>query len=281
MERLPESAWERYLRDYNEGLGLVYERLILNDYLEALWRRYSLQAVVEAPLFGMAGVTGINSVHLARLGCRVTLVDDDERRLAGVRRIWSELGLTAGFEFVADMCSLPFGDNAFDLAWQWAGLWYLPNPEALIGDLCRVSRRLVFLAMPNPHQPGYLLRKHVAEPEFIQFVDEKWTDMRRVRGVVESRGYRVVEQGVMDVPPWPDTVMPVAELLRRLGIRSQRLQERFSGDSWQWSTMDYYLGRAPEMREQVLRYAWLERSRLPRALKALWAHHRYLLAERT
>jgi hypothetical protein len=121
----------------------------------------------------------------------------------------------------------------------------------------------------------------VAEPEFFQYVDERWTDIRRVRGVVEGHGYRVIVQGVMDVPPWPDTVMPAAELLGKLGIRSQWLQARFSGDAWQWSTMDYYLGKAPAMREQVLRYAWLERSRLPRFLKSFWAHHNYLLAVRT
>ena len=272
------EGWERYLTDYNEGLGLVYERLVLNEYLEALWRRYSLQEVIEAPIFGMAGVSGINSVHLARLGCRVTLVDDNERRLDGVRRIWGELGLPVSFELNPQMCVLPFADGSFDLAWQWAGLWYLQDPQALLAELCRVSRRLVFVAMPNPKQPGYLLRKHVAEPEFFTTVDERWTDIGRIRATIEGQGYHVLEQGIMDVPPWPDTVMPMAELLQRLGIRWQWLQRRFSGNSWQWSTMGYYLGRQPQLAEQVLRHAWLERSRLPRWLKGLWAHHRYVLA---
>ncbi|MBC7223914.1 MAG: hypothetical protein H5T59_06540 [Anaerolineae bacterium] len=83
---------------------------------------------------------------------------------------------------------------------------------------------------------------------------------------------------MLDVPPWPDTVMPAAELLRRLGIRSRRLEERFSGQSWTWSTMAYYLGQQPDLRERVMRYAFLDRARLPWQLKAIWAHHRYLLA---
>jgi hypothetical protein len=82
------------------------------------------------------------------------------------------------------------------------------------------------------------------------------------------------------VPPWPDTVMPAAELLRRLGIRSEKLEDRFSGDGWQWSTMDYYLGRRPEFREMVDRYAFLERLPLPWRVKAVWAHHRYLLSSK-
>jgi SAM-dependent methyltransferase len=274
------AAWEHNLTDYNEGLGLVYERLVLNDYLERLARAYDLRQVIEAPLYGMAGVSGINSVHLARLGCEVTLVDDNERRMDGVRRIWRELSLTADFTYSADMRILPYPDASFDLAWQWAGLWHLPDSEALLTELCRVSRGLVFVAMPNPRQPGYLLRKYLVEPEFFSTIDERWTSIGRVRRVLEARGYRVIERGVMDVPPWPDTVMPVAQLLRRLGIRSAKLQRHFSGAAWQWSTMDYYLGRRPELREMVMKHAWLERSSLPVWAKGLWAHHRYLLATR-
>ncbi|MHB0876786.1 MAG: class I SAM-dependent methyltransferase [Anaerolineae bacterium] len=274
------EVWERYLTDYNEGLGLVYERFILNNYLENLARRHNLTDVVEAPLYGMAGVSGINCVHLARLGCRVALVDDNATRLEGVRRIWSELGLTAAFVLSPEMRALPFASASFDLAWQWAGLWYLPDAEALLTELCRVSRHLVFVAMPNPRQPGYLMRKHLVEKDFFRHVDERWTDINLVRGVIEKQGYRVIESGVMDMPPWPDTVMPVAELLPRLGIRSQRLQRRFSGSAWQWSTMEYYLGRQPGLRAEVMRHAWLERSPLPASLKGLWAHHRYLLAQR-
>ena len=37
---MTENTWERYLTDYNEGLGLVYERFVLNDFLDDLRRRY-------------------------------------------------------------------------------------------------------------------------------------------------------------------------------------------------------------------------------------------------
>ena len=178
---------------------------------------------------------------------------------------------------VGDWARLPFADGSFDLCWDWAALWYLPDPAGLLRELARLSRRLVFVAMPNRAQVGYLLRKYLIEPEFVQHVDERWTDMGRVRRVLEEAGVRIVRQGVLDVPPWPDTVMPAAELLRRLGIRSRRLQGRFSGSGWQWSTMDYYLGRQPELRERVMNYAWLDHARLPWQIKAVWAHHRYLV----
>jgi hypothetical protein len=273
-------VWRRYLTDYNEGLGLVYERFVLNDFLMNLYRGYDLRDVLEAPLYGMAGVSGINSVILADAGCRVTLVDDNPERLEGVARIWKELDLPATFVPHSPMTTLPFADRQFDLAWNWAALWYLPDAGATLRELVRVSRRLVFVAMPNPVQVGYIVRRRLVEPGFFKTVDESWTNMRLIKRTLEAQGADIVAEGVLDVPPWPDTVMPAADFLKRVGIRSKRLESRFTGQGWTWSTMDYYLGRAPNLRDRVMRYAWLDRLPLPWRLKSVWAHHRYVLGVR-
>jgi hypothetical protein len=275
-----EPTWKKYLTDYNEGLGLVYERLVLNDYLDHLLKQYRVETVLEAPLFGMAGVSGINSVHLAKHGCDVTLVDVNAERLLGIERIWGELGLPCRFVLQEDLAHLPFDDDSFDLTWEWAGLWYLPDASALVSELVRVSTHLVFLAMPNRLQPGYWLRKLMVDRGFFETVDERWANMALIKRTIKQRGVRILEQGVLDVPPWPDTVMPAAELLRRLRIRSEKLEGRFSGDDWQWSTMDYYKGKRPELRDIVDRYSFLERMPLPWRLKVIWAHHRYVLGSK-
>ena len=188
MESTEKQTWQRYLTDYNEGLGLVYERFVLNDFLLALKSRHGIQTVLEAPLFGMAGVSGINSVALAQAGCSVTLVDDHAGRLAAVERIWGELDLPARFVHHADWGQLPFPDDAFDLAWNWAALWYLSDPAALLRELVRVSRRVVFVAMPNRAQAGYLLRKYLLERDFVKYAEERWADIGRVRRVLEGAG---------------------------------------------------------------------------------------------
>jgi len=275
-----ETSWRKHLTDYNEGLGLVYERLVLNNYLRRLRDTYEIQTVLEAPLFGMAGVSGINSVHLAQQGCEVTLVDVNAERLEGIQRIWEELSLPCRFVLNGDLTRLPFPDQSFDLAWEWAGLWYLPDAGALLKELVRVSRHLVFVAMPNRLQIGYWMRKLLVDREFFETVDERWVNMGLIKRTLRQAAVTLVEEGVLDVPPWPDTVIPAAELLRRLGINSKKLETRFSGDDWQWSTMDYYLGRRPELEQIIHRYAFLERLPLPWRLKVVWAHHRYVLASR-
>ncbi len=270
----PRDDWRKYMTDYNEGLGLVYERIVLNEFLERLMESYQLHSVLEAPAFGMAGVSGINSVRLAQRGADVTLVDFNSERLDGVRRIWDRLKLSAKFVYLTDFSNLPFESRTFDLTWNWAALWYLAQPEALIHELVRVSRKLVFIAMPNRVQVGYLLRKFVLERDFVNYVDEHWADARRIKNVLSSAGATIVDEGVLDVPPWPDTVMPAAQVLQKLGIRSRQ----FSGSKWNWSTMDYYTGQRPELKSQMDRYAFLERAPLPWQVKSIWAHHRYLLA---
>ncbi len=271
----PPDTWRKWMSDYNEGLGLVYERIVLNDFLERLMDRHPVQAALEAPLYGMAGVSGINSVRLAQRGVDVTLVDTEAERLDLIHRVWNELQLAARLCHLPDLARLPFDDRSFDLAWNWAALWHIPDPEPLIRELVRVSRGLVFIAMPNRVQVGYLLRKYLLEREFVKYVDESWADIGRVKRVLRSAGAKLLDEGVLDVPPWPDTVMPAADVLKKFGLRSSQ----FSDSNWSWSTMDYYLGRRPELRTRMESYAFLEHAPLPWQLKAVWAHHRYVLAQ--
>jgi len=276
---LTEPEWKKYLADFNEGLGVVYERFMLNGYFERLMRREWIGSVLEAPLFGMAGVSGINSVCFAEKGCRVTLMDDDAERLEGIRRIWQRLAAPVDLRLAHGFHVLPFEDAKFDLVWNFAALWHVQDVPDLLREMVRVSRKLVFVSMPNRYQVGYLLRKHLLDKDFFDRVDESWVSIRRIKKQLLASGARIVDEGVLDVPPWPDTCMPAGEFLSRLGIRSTRLQKWFSDDAgWQWSTMDYYTGADPSLRERVEKYAWLDKAALPWTVKSVWAHHHYVLA---
>lgn len=269
------------MSDYNEGLGLVYERFVLNDLLLRLHQRYNATSVLEAPIYGMAGVSGINSVALARAGCAVTLVDVNAERLHDIERVWGELGLAPSLVEQSNLTRLPFADQSFDLVWNHAALWYLgAQADALLAEMARVARRAVLVAMPNRWQVGYLMRKYMVDPAFFKTIDERWVDMGRIKRVLAGAGLRLAADGVVDVPPWPDTVMPAAEFLQKLGIKSKGMQGHFQGSSWQWSTMDYYTGANLALHDKVMRYAFIERLRLPWQIKAVWAHHRYIIAER-
>jgi hypothetical protein len=277
-----DTTWRKYLTDYNEGLGLVYERFVLNDFLDNLRCRHGIRSVLEAPLYGMAGVSGINSVIFAQRGVDVTVVDDNAERIRGVQRIWrDDLRLPVNLVYNPSdrWHGLPFADRSFDLTWQWAGLWHIQNPAGLLRELARTSRNLVFVAMPNNIQVGYWMRKLLIDRDFFNTHDEGWTGIGRIRRILKAAGVEVIAQGVLDVPPWPDTVMPASEVLKRLGIRSRQLEAQFTGEGWRWSTMAYYLGQEPDLYARVMQYAWLDRVAFPWQVKTIWAHHRYLLGK--
>ena len=284
-----DPPWLRWMTDWNEGLGVVYERFMLNNYFDSLLARHNITSVLEAPIYGMAGVSGINSVRWAQRGCNVTLVDTDRQRLEGVEKLWAELNLPVTTRYIPAIGEerLPWDDQSFDFVWNFAALWYLQpahSVEFLLRDLVRLSKRWIFISMPNSVQVGYLMRKYLIDKEFFKGVDESWIDLGRVKRALSAAGVRIVDEGVLDVPPWPDTCMPAAEVLRRLGIRSAALEKRFSaqddGSGWTWNTMDYYLGRDPGLKERVERFGMLDRAPLPWQLKLVWAHHHYVLGER-
>lgn len=69
--------WRGYFTDENEGLGSSYERVIINSLLERFTEDYGIESVLEAPLFGFTGLSGINSMNLARAGKSVSLTDNN------------------------------------------------------------------------------------------------------------------------------------------------------------------------------------------------------------
>ena len=51
----------------------------------------------------------------------------------------------------------------------------MKDADSFLDELRRVTSKHVFIAMPNPLQLGYLMRKNWLEPEFFDGFDERWT----------------------------------------------------------------------------------------------------------
>ena len=270
--------------NYDEGLGTVYERIMLNDYFDGLLDKESISTVLEAPFFGMTGLTGINSVHFAQRGCHVTLVDAKDAYVEEARYLWEDLQLHDRLTLVrSDFgAALPFADRSFDFVWNFAALWHWQGAADLLAELCRVAKRYVFIAMPNNKQIGYFLRKKWLDKEFFDTVDESWMNLSKSRKIVEDNGFKIVDHAVLDVPPWPDTCMPVGVLLEKLGLAKKGKKKETEGEKggWNWDIMRYYAGEDPGFKDRVEKYAFVERLPIYWKIKIVWAHHRYFLAER-
>jgi SAM-dependent methyltransferase len=262
----------------NEGLGTVYERFMLNVFFDKLIDTYGIKDVLEIPLRGMTGLTGINSVHFAERNCNVTLVDPNKASIAEAIDLFAALPYKdkCHFLYQQNLSQLPFPDRSFDLVWNFSALWHIANAKDLLAEMARVSSNLVLVFVTNKVQIGYYLRKYLLDPAFFQTIHEKWTDIDQVNTFFSSQGLRLVAQGVLDVPPWPDTCLPIGKILGKLKSQSKKRKIRKASKSfWTWDIMEYYLGRNTSLKKTVTKLSFLERMPIPWQLKTFWAHHRY------
>jgi len=263
--------------NYDEGLGTVYERFMLNHYFERLMDSYVIRNCLEVPIYGMTGLTGINSVYLAKKGCNLMLVDTKKENILEAEKLWKSIPVKGGYDTLLheDLSKLPFINNSFDLVWNFAALWHVKNAGLLLNEMARVSSNLVLIFVPNKKQPGYPLRKYVLDSNFFTTIDESWIDLNRITKQLKLQGMRVIDEGLIDIPFWPDTAVPIKRLFKKRDVNEEKSDKGMSKGFWRWDIMSYYRGNNPQLKDKIEKFSFLEKRSIPRQLKTLWAHHLY------
>ncbi len=270
------ETWPDYFDDPDEGLGTVYERFLLHRFFQRLKREYEIQSVLEAPSFGMTGVSGVNSLWWAKQGIRPVIVDNEVRRLEKMRRVWRELGLPAHFVLSKDFVPLPFSDRAFDFSYNFAALWFVPRLESFLREMSRVTRKVIFISVPNRWGIGYQLRLHwpgnPRPPLHFANIREK-----NFVPPLAKQGWQLIEKGYFDIPPWPDFPLKKEVLLQKfkLAFLLRRLKATENTTKGRTSIIDYFSGIRPELEREVMKFGFLEGAPWP--VRLLWAHHRYYI----
>jgi hypothetical protein len=267
------NNWRQYFLNTHEGFGTTYERFVLHRYFSWLKTRYDIKSVLEAPSFGMTGVSGINSLWWAKQGAEVTIVDQCPERLEAIQKVWKGVGLSARLVCQSPASALlPFSARSFDMTWNFAALWHVKDAGTYLGELGRVTKTALFLCVPNQENICWKLRPHDAGDFYLDNIRTDW-----IASSLAAHNWRLVETGHLDVPPFPDIAMKKEDLLRRMGFdRLAKWMEAKEGEGI--CILDYFAGRAPAMERGVMKFSLLERS--PAWFKRLWAHHRFLLFEK-
>ncbi|RJQ51145.1 MAG: class I SAM-dependent methyltransferase [Nitrospiraceae bacterium] len=275
-----------YMERYDEGLGTVYERFMLNNYFDELMASNDIKNVLEIPVYGMTGLTGINSVHLAMKGCKIVLADARKESVKEARELLEVLPVNGRYEVLLheDMSRLPFRSDSFELVWNFAAIRHVGNADLLLNEMARVSSKFVLVFIPNRRQLGYILRKYIFDRRFFDTIDETWIDLDRIKSHLKSRGMRIEDEGLIDIPVWPDTAVPVKNIFRKIikeksgssDNTGQQIFKRF----WNWDIMNYYMGNNPGLKDRISRLSFLERMPAPWHVKVFWAHHQYVLCSK-
>ncbi|MFN2505639.1 MAG: NAD-dependent epimerase/dehydratase family protein [Acidimicrobiales bacterium] len=281
--------WRGYVADPDEGLGTVYERFALRDVLQAAVGRTGSQSVLHAPLFGMMGFPGLDAAFLAQEGMRVGLLDFSEARLEAVRAQWEEFGLTPELHLVdsPDPASWPDRLSAeYDLVFSFAALWWFDDPWAVLAAQTRWAGRGVLSCVPNMNV-FLKMRARLWHQGLFDKLNEEALDRQAQLAAGQKLGLSAVDSGLFDIPPFPDTSVPLAKVVRAvLGKKdapapvATTVGPRGEGEpgegAWSWSILPYLKGEQPDLEERVAKLAAWERY-VPKSVAPGLAHHRYTL----
>jgi len=263
--------WRNYVDDPDEGLGTVYERFALRDVLESAIQQTGATSVLHAPAFGMMGFPGLDAVFCARAGLRVGLLDHDADRLEAVRAQWAELGLEPELHLVEgpDPATWPERlPQSYDLTFSFAALWWFDDPWAVLAAQARWADKGVLCCVPNKNVFMQMRARLWHKELFRSELNEHALDREAASAAASALGLRATGTGLFDIPPFPDTSVPIAKILRR-GQASE-------GKAWVWSILPYLKGDDPTMEERITRLASWERF-VPGAVAPALAHHRWHL----
>jgi SAM-dependent methyltransferase len=267
------SNWRDYFDDRYEGLGTTYERFVLHRLFQKIKDWYPVKNVLEAPLFGITGISGINSMWWAAQNVPVTVVDCEATRIQLIRQIWRETGFEFNLIYQQDFSSLPFRNSSFDLSWNFCALGFIQDPSRLLAEMARVTRRAIFICLPNRTGIAPCIRRQFEKDGRVSRLNGD-TGPEPVTAVLQKSGWECIGRGYFDVPPWPDIAMKKEEFLKRIGMGwFARALNRKEGRPV--SIIDYFKGVDKNLETNMLKYSFLENS--PTFFKKLWAHHEYLL----
>jgi len=255
-----------------EGFGALYRRRVLNELLVRLVDEVGAETVAEVPL-DEYGVAGAGSLIFGVLGCETTLVSSSEGLLERAARTWRERIAAEPRLLCVRPCDLPDPKATFDLSWSFDRLQAEPAREEVLAQQARVSRH-VLIIVPNAWnygQPWHWLYHKVCRSRCDFVGPRRWLALRPVAQALEANGMEIMRRGLIDVPWWPG--FPEAPALARRLMRPWAAPPKPD-----LTNLGVDADQITALLRKAERATFIERSRVPQPLRALFAHNLYVLA---
>ncbi len=296
-KKIEITELQKYFSTFGEGFGTEYERYALNNFIYLMIERYGISNLLEMPVNGVMGIPGINSLAFAELGCEVTVAHPSKVYLDNAKRIWDAFGLDANF-VKSNWIDSEFDDNSFDLVWNFCVYGHFGDPEKVIREMLRVSRKYILVEFQNILNLGFRIHRlqHFLGKESWDHGDPTKLRFSNVRRTIEGLKGVFVEVGGIDMPPWPDIPINLKEIVHRgttdLGLSKEvdkestdnlRPKVKLKGVNEIVSNICDFKAKS-EKEEGILRlfniwYNLIEK-KAPFLIKKAYAHHLYIIAEK-
>ena len=256
-----------------EVFGVNYERFALSSLIEKLCRTLEIETVAELPAYGAKAAPSLYSLGFGLCGKQVTLVSGVDE----YKKEWDRLNIGGNVRFVAqkDVLHTDFDDNSFDFVWNFAFIPTAHDPDALIEEMKRISRRYVAVFSVNAGNVGYPIHSILHKINKIPWThgDRRYNRRSFVTKRLESHGLSIVKKGFVDCPLWPDS----------LGFRDMRLHKSnvtFENVQWVVPYVEMLKENKIPMWMKIM-YACWESLPMLSFIKTLYSHIFYVVAEKT
>ena len=265
-------------RDMDEGIGTVYERILIDEYLRQLQVARDIHTVLENPADGVTGVPGVMSLEFARNEGTVALTNPVQAMLDSARQVWEQREMIDRVKLVhCEVDATPFEDNSFDLVWNYCMFERFADPSTLVSEMKRISRRYVMIMTQNYYNfgtPFHKLYHAISGMEWDHGYESQMT-MAAIRRALLDQGLRIEEESEIDIPPWMDTWdMPLRGALKQI-LASV-------GKKWEWKidSEKRSSGNRHASSSKIVQFLREIELTLPQWFRRSQAHHLFILARK-
>lgn len=167
-----------------------------------------------------------------------------------------------------------FSENSFDYVWNFVYIPSATNPDNLIEEMKRISKRYVAVFSVNGGNVGYYVHTALHHINKIPWThgDKRYNQRKFVIQKFKEHGLRVIKTGFVDCPIWPDSI----------GFRDMRLHRNnitFDNVNWVSPYTDMLKNNKIPFWMKLLYHCW-ESFPMFLSIKTLYAHIFYVIGEK-
>ena len=254
-----------------EVFGVNYERFALGNLIKKLYIELDINTVAELPALGTKAMPSIYSLGFGLGKKQVTLINGIEN----FKKEWQKLNIDQYMTMAnqLDIYHTIFDDNTFDFVWNFAYMPSEKNPDLLIKEMIRISKKYIAIFSVNAGNVGYHIHSMLHRINKIPWThgDRRYNNRHFVEEQLKLHGIHIVKKGFVDCPIWPDS----------LGFRDMRLhRENISFDNTQWISPYTDMlkdNKFPKWMNGI--YLWESIPMVP-VIKTIYSHLFYIIGEK-
>ena len=192
--------------DRDRGLGTAYERWCFYQLVEKWALEYGVESALEGPVDGMAGISGVHLVGLARQGIHVASASTTPEKVSLAREVYDTALAVAPVDLRLVVDPMDAADQLprADMVIAYHSLHLVDDWRDYLRALAKLARKVLVVTVCNPDNWGVALVRTARRLRGQRGVDVPRTWCTEALAPELWSLGRVRDHVYFDAPWWPD-----------------------------------------------------------------------------